>query len=244
MATAPACITRPIISTTRPSSTAPPTGSGWSRTRWQREGLAPPEILWREAEIEHFPLAVFVRRQCGVGLTAFQRVDRGPHQGRPLRGGAGFDQQRRGGEPAVRQEIRPQPDRDLVVRCDRSRQYRAGFQTLAKSGDVVVGYLGGGGRRCIKVLAWTRGQSEIDLVFYSEIRLRRMPGCRLRRHAGDLRGGLLDGRLRNFGRRLRRLRLLPRRCGFRCGRRVADGRVWNFDRRVRDRGAFLYGPVG
>jgi hypothetical protein len=38
------------------------------------------EIPRREAEVEHLPLAVAVRRQHGVGLAGLQRADRGLHQ--------------------------------------------------------------------------------------------------------------------------------------------------------------------
>jgi hypothetical protein len=153
------------------------------------------KILRREAEIEHLPFAVTVRRQHRIGLTGLQRADRALHQQWPLHRSAGLDQDRIRGQPAVRRHLHTKLDPDVVARRQRGRQLRAGPEMTPKFRNHRARYIGRLGRRPVEGIiapaaglrGWRRHrrdirrQAEQHLILDRDIRLGLLVGrgCRL-----------------------------------------------------------------
>src|SRR5215213_5662762 len=83
MATAQGCITPPVISTTRRSCTAPPTGSSWLRTSWRRrksQNITSPSIAGEVQDrikegpyLQYGPSLFAAKSECEVASIAANR---------------------------------------------------------------------------------------------------------------------------------------------------------------------------
>ena len=116
--------------------------------------LARRKILRREAEIEHFPFAVAVRRQHRVGLAGLaarrSRLASGPV---PCGDALALDQDGLGREPAFLRHEHPQLDPDLSDGAIDAGSFRAGLQMTPKFRDQTGCDVGRLGRRGIEAIA-------------------------------------------------------------------------------------------